>query len=345
MQSIIIQMPNWLGDLVMATPVLEDVRAAFPEAEITAMCQTNVAPLLEKDPAIDELFRFERSKGLVHRISERSIVAHIKRGNYDLGILLTNSFSSAWRFWQGKVKQTIGYRNEGRGILLTDPLDFPEKRKEEHLVVTYKELLKPLGIKVSETRPRLFVSEEEIRKGWEMIKRFDIPSDAKLIGVNPGAAYGSAKCWLPDRFRAVAQNLVEADPSHVILFFGDRSHKGLIDEISLGLPHRVINLAGKTSLRELLALIKICSVFLTNDSGPMHIADSLDVPLVALFGSTSPVVTGPYKQRENIVQKQVPCSPCFKRVCPIDFPCMKKIGVEEVTRAVISQLEKKHVSV
>lgn len=344
-KSIIVRMPNWLGDLVMATPVLEDLRAAFPNAEITAMCQANVAPLLQNDPAINELFRFERSKGLIHRISERNIVGHIKRGKYDLGILLTNSFSSAWRFWQGKVKRTIGYRNDGRGFLITDPLDFPEKRKEQHLVITYKELLKPLGIEVSETVPRLFVTEEEIEKAWGIVKRFDIPADAKLIGVNPGAAYGSAKCWLPERFKEVAQKLVDKDPNHVVLFFGDRSHKDLIDEICGGLPNRVINLAGKTSLRELLALIKICSAFLTNDSGPMHIADSLDVPLVALFGSTSPVATGPYRQRKNIVQKKVPCSPCFKRVCPIDFPCMKKIGVKEVTEAVKKQLEGKHVSV
>lgn len=342
-KSIIVRMPNWLGDLVMATPVLVDLRAAFPKAEITAMCQANVAPLLENDPAINELFRFERSKGLIHRISERNVVGHIKRGKYDLGILLTNSFSSAWRFWQGKVKRTIGYRNEGRGILLTDPLDFPEKRKKQHLVITYKELLAPLGIPVSETVPRLFVTDEEIKNAWRIVKRFDIPLDAKLIGVNPGAAYGSAKCWLPERFQEVAKNLVEEDPNHVVLFFGDRTHKTLIDEICSGLPNRVINLAGKTSLRELLALIKICSVFLTNDSGPMHIADSLDVPLVALFGSTSPVATGPYRQRENVVQKKVPCSPCFKRVCPIDFPCMKKIEVKEVTEAVIKQLKEKHV--
>ena len=101
----------------------------------------------------------------------------------------------------------------------------------------------------------------------------------------------------------------------------------------------MINLAAKTTIREFLALIKICSVLLTNDSGLMHIADSLDVPLVALFGSTSPVATGPYRQSKNVIQKKVPCSPCFKRVCPIDFPCMKKIGVEEVTQAVLKQLE------
>lgn len=338
-KSIIVRMPNWLGDLVMATPILVDLRETFPKAEITAMCQENVAPLLKHDPAVDELFQFKRSKGMIRRISERNIVAHLKQGHYDLGILLTNSFSSAWRFWQGSVKNTIGFRGDGRRLLLSHSLSFPKKRKKQHLVITYKELLSPLGISISETFPRIIVTEEEIKQAGKTVKHFDIPSDVKLIGINPGAAFGTAKCWLPERFREVAKNLVEADPRHVVLFFGDGSHKQLIGNICAGLPNRVINLAAKTTLRELLALIKICSVFLTNDSGPMHIADSLEVPLVALFGSTSSVATGPYRQSKNIVQKKVPCSPCFKPVCPIDFPCMKKIGVEEVTKAVLKQIK------
>ena len=87
-----------------------------------------------------------------------------------------------------------------------------------------------------------------------------------------------------------------------------------------------------------MALIKICSVFLTNDSGPMHMADSLEVSLLALFGSTEPIVTGPYRQSKEIIQKNVPCAPCFKRECPIDFPCMKKIGVDEVTTALLEKM-------
>ncbi|MCB1115455.1 MAG: lipopolysaccharide heptosyltransferase II [Chlamydiia bacterium] len=343
-KSIIVRMPNWLGDLVMATPVLEDLRGAFPDAEITAMCQSNVAPLLASDPAIDELFQFKKARGLLRRIGDRNVVAHLKKGQYDLGILLTNSFSSAWRFWQGNVKRIIGFRNDGRSIFLTDPVDFPEKRKEQHLVETYKELLASLGLQNSLTAPRLFVTKQELEGAWDIVKRFDIPIDAKLIGINPGAAYGSAKCWLPDRFREVAQNLLEKDPSHVVLFFGDVSHKALIKGICSGLSKRAINLAGKTSLRELLGLIKICSAFLTNDSGPMHIADSLDVPLIPLFGSTNAIATGPYRQKETVIQKRVPCAPCYKRVCPIDFPCMKKIGVEEVTCAVLKQLERAHVT-
>ena len=337
--SIIVRMPNWIGDFVMATPILVDLKKAFPDAEITAMCSTPMAPLLEFDPVIDELFCFSESQGFFRRIRERNIVEKLKKGKYDLGILLPNSFSSAWRFWQGNVKYKLGFKADGRRFLLDKALPFPENRKTQHLVLTYKALLEPLGIPISETYPRLILKEKEVCEGWEFVKRFDITPQHKVIGINPGAAYGSAKCWLPERFREVAKELIAAHPSHAVLFFGDMSHKPLLSEICKGLPPRVVNLAGQTHLRELMALMKLCSVFLTNDSGPMHMADSLDVPLVALFGSTDSVVTGPYRQSEQVIQKHVPCAPCFKRECPIDFPCMKKIGVSEVVNAVLSQMK------
>lgn len=337
-KNIIVRMPNWIGDLVMATPILSDLRAAFPEASITAMVYEKIGALLEADPAINELFLFSRAKGMIRRIRQRNIVEKLRDGKYDLGILMTNSFSSAWRFWQGGVKNKVGFSADGRAFLLDHSVPFPKERKTQHLVLTYKALLENVGISPSDTAPRLFLKEGEKEQAWDLVKRFDIPSNAKLIGINPGAAYGTAKCWLPERFREVAQRLLDKDPAHVVIFFGDLSHKQLINDICTGLPARALNLAGQTDLRSLMALISICSVFLTNDSGPMHIADSLDVPLVALFGSTDPVATGPYRHSQSVMQKKVPCSPCFKRVCPIDFPCMKGLTVEDVFKQVLETL-------
>jgi heptosyltransferase-2 len=332
-KNIIVRMPNWVGDLVMSTPVLADVRAAYPEAKITVMCKTAIAPLLSFDPAIDELFSFTEAESFFRRIGERNIIAKLRNGKYDLGILLPNSFSSAWRFWQGKVEQIVGFKANGRTPLLDIPVPFPKLRKTQHLVLTYKALLEPLGIPLSSTAPRLFLKDEEIEGAWQFLTRFNVTKENKLIGINPGAAYGSAKCWLPERFRAVAEKLVDADPRYVVLFFSDFSNKDVVGEICLGLSPRVVNLAGQTSLRELMALLKICNAFLTNDSGPMHIADSLGTPLVALFGSTDPTVTGPYHQRDHVIQKPVSCAPCLKRKCTLDFACMKKIGVEEVVES------------
>ena len=337
-KNIIVRMPNWIGDLVMATPILTDLRFAFPDASITAMVYEKIGPLIEADPAIDELFLFSRAKGMIRRIRQRNIVEKLRDGNYDLGLLLTNSFSSAWRFWQGGVKNKVGFSGDGRSFLLDQAVPFPKERKTQHLVLTYKALLKHIGVHSSETATRIFIKKDEKEGAWDFVKRFDIPAEAKLIGINPGAAYGSAKCWLPERFREVAKRLIDEDPSHFVLFFGDLSHKQLINEICTGLPARAVNLAGQTDLRLLLALISICSVFLTNDSGPMHIADSLDIPLVALFGSTDPIATGPYRHGQAVMQKKVPCSPCFKRVCPIDFPCMKGLTVEDVFNRVLKTL-------
>jgi len=337
-QNILVRMPNWIGDLIMATPVLTDLRKAFPQASITAMCRTPLCELLKKDEAIDELFCFTKpSNEFLRRQELRDIISKIEAGKYDLGILLPNSFSSAWWFWLGKVKRRIGYSAHFRKILLTDPLSFPQNRKKQHLVNTYKQLLAPLGIPLSKTAPRLYVERNEVEESKELLYQRGYRKGQVLIGINPGAAYGSAKCWPPDRFRALAMKLLdETDAS--IVFFGDSSTASLVKEICQGLPERVINLAGVTSLRELACIIKDCSVLVTNDSGPMHIGAAFGTPLVALFGSTDETVTGPYDREKSVIHKQVKCSPCFKRVCPIDFRCMNQIGVDEVAECVHDRL-------
>jgi heptosyltransferase-2 len=328
-KNIIIRMPNWLGDLVMATPILHDVRHRCKNAHITAMCQSNVAPLIRDDPHIDEIFSFKRPSGWIHRFRHANLTEKLQRGEYDLGILLTNSFSSAWLFWRGHVKNRMGFSGNMRDLLLNKAIPFPKEKESQHLVLTYKSLLIPLGIPISDTPPRLYVSEKEILNAQETLAKYGaVKGKHLIIGVNPGAAYGSAKCWLPERFREVTHRLLE-NLNLFVIYFGDQAGMPLVNDICKGMPERVINLAGKTSLRELMALINSCSIFLTNDSGPMHIAAALNVPLVALFGSTNATTTGPYGGGK-VIHKHVECSPCYKRVCPIDFRCMKRIEVDEV---------------
>lgn len=314
----------------MATPLLADLRTHFPEANITAMCQSNVAGLLKNDPNINEIFSYKKPSGWIRRSQHWEIIETLQRGEYDLGILLTNSFSSAWWFWRGGVSNRLGFAGNLRSMLLNKAVPFPETRETQHLVLTYKMLLAPLGIELSHTPPKLYVSEEERQSALELLKKYHIdPTKNNLIGINPGAAYGSAKCWLPDRFRAVTEKLLN-HPNNYIVYFGDNAGASLVNEICKDMPERVVNLAGKTNLRELLALIQQCKVLLTNDSGPMHIASALGTPLVALFGSTSDVQTGPYGDYAKVIHKRVECSPCYLRTCPIDFRCMKRIEVDEV---------------
>ena len=293
-KKIIVRMPNWLGDLVMATPVLTDLRHHWPDAKITAMCQGVLGTVIQEDPHIDEILNFKRPKGFIKNDTQENIIMPLKQGHYDLGILLTNSFSSAWWFWRGRVQNRIGFAVNLRSNLLNHPISFPVRKEQQHLVITYKMLLEPLGLPVSQTAPRLFVTTQEQRTAKEQLTQKGMASSDLLIGINPGAAYGSAKCWLPDRFKLLSQRLLE-NPKIKIIYFGDKAGTPLVDEICSNLPgERIFNFAGKTSLRELMALIQCCHLFLTNDSGPMHLASALGIPLIALFGSTSDTTTGPY---------------------------------------------------
>jgi heptosyltransferase-2 len=325
--------------MIMATPILADLRKRFPDASITAMCCKPLSDLLIQNPNIDEIFAFSRpSNRFARREESRDIVKKVRAGNFDLGILLTNSFSSAWYFWQGKVKRRIGFAKHFRSFLLSDPLPL-FVRGSEHEVYTYKRLLAPLGIENTTTVPQLYLEEDEVKAAKRLLYQRGYQEGKFLIGINVGAAYGSAKCWPADRFRAVAEELLEQDGVY-LLFFGDASTASLVKEICHGLPKQAINLAGMTTIRELACLIKSCDVLLTNDSGPMHMGAAIQVRLVALFGSTNEEATGPFGQPEAVIHKHPSCSPCFKRTCPIDFRCMKEISINEVLAKVNSQLKR-----
>ena len=336
-KKIIVRMPNWIGDLVMATPVLTDLRKKFPNAEITAMCKKPIGELLEKDTEIDEIFCFTKPQNrfFEKRKEKRNIISNLRAGKYDLGILLTNSFSSAWWFWQGKVKNRLGYDGNFRNILLDYPIE--KNKEEEHQVEFYKRLLLPLGIELSKTTPRLFLTDEELNESKELLKQQGYNFDKPLIGVNPTAQYGLAKCWPKEKYCKVIKDLIESRDCFVVCF-GDEKSFETVKGIASSMPKNVINLAGITSLRELACLIKQCTVFLTNDSGPMHIADALNVPVIAIFGSTNPQRTGPYSGG-TVISSNAECSPCYLRKCPIDFRCMQQITEGQVLTAILKQID------
>ncbi len=296
------------------------------------MCRSPLCDLLREDPEINQLLYFCKRGRFSPRAEKKAIIERLKKGNYDLGVLLTHSFSSALWFWFGKVKNRIGYACNGRSLFLSPGVPLPGSLHGQHLVKTYKQLLLPLGIPVSQTTTRLFLSQEEVARARQLLKQHGVSDQSRVVGINPGATYGSAKCWLPIRFREVTERLLE-DKDLFVVYFGDQASASLVKEICQDLPSRVINLAAMTSLRELAALISICDVLLTNDSGPMHIGDALGTPVVALFGSTSEIVTGPYRTGK-VIHKHVDCSPCYLRTCPIDFRCMKRIESDEVFQAI-----------
>lgn len=330
-KKFLIRMPNWVGDAVMATPLIVDLKAAFPGSSVTLMCQGAIGQLFLHEPLVDGIIAFKKPSRFIHRLHQSDLIHDLRKGEFDIGLLTTNSFSSAWWFYRGHVPRRIGFKDRGRSFLLTDPVPFPKERERQHLIKTYKELLKPLGIPVSETPARLVVTEEEREAALSLLKKEGYKGGA-IIGINPGAAYGSAKCWLPERFRGLAEKLIK-DPSTYVVFYGDNSQRETIDGITRDLGPQVINLSGKTTLRELMAFISLSSAFVSNDSGPLHMAYALKIPVVAIFGPTSEVISGP-QGKSITIHKHVECSPCFKRTCPIDHRCMTRIGEDEVYDAV-----------
>jgi heptosyltransferase-2 len=335
-KNIVVRMPNWLGDLVMATPVLRDLRRRYPHAHITAMCQGGIGSLLENSPYINEVMIYEKPTSLWRRAFGSAGVTDLKHGRYDLGVLLTNSFSTAWLLKRGRVKRLIGFRGNLRNSLLSEAVPFPENKEQQHLVQVYKEVLAPLGIPLSTSAPELFLSTQERAWAKQFLLRNGWKEGQKIIGVSPVAAFGPAKQWLPERFRELTERLLARGGVHVV-FVGDDKGVEQIKQMINGLSGSVSSVAGMTSLRQLVALIGSFDLFVTNDSGPMHLAAACKTPLVALFGSTSEVKTGPYGGGK-VIHKHVECSPCYKRVCPIDFRCMKQISVDEVYEVVTQTL-------
>ena len=305
--KLLIRAPNWIGDAVMATPVFSLLRKKYPSSSIAVLAKPHIIELLQHDPSIDSFIPLKRD-----------LVPFLQANYCDAeGLLLTNSFSSALLFYKGKVKNRIGFSTHHRTFLLNTPLQRP---LDEHQIIEYQRLLQPFDIEPGDEPPALFLHDEE---------KVQFPN--KTIGIHAFAAYGAAKCWPLSSFRQLAEQIADSYKDVDIIFFGDaKSHQAIEKTIS-GLP-RTYNLAGKTSLRELIASIDATSLFISNDSGPMHIASALGKPLIALFGSTNSKKTGPYQA--TILEKHVSCAPCMLRRCPIDFRCMRAISVDEVFQSI-----------
>lgn len=327
-KNIVLRLPNWLGDAVMASPVITLIKKRWPKAKLTLFGTESSLALFKHDPSADEFFILNKRESPFHHIYK------LRDMKFDCAILLTHSFSSAWLFFRAHIPDRIGFSKDMRKWLLTETIPYPKDSSKEHHIKTYQRLMNQLGID-EEGVPELFISDEEAKWADSFLHERGIADGDLLIAINPSASYGPSKCWIEDYFHQVSERLVHEKKAHLI-FIGDSKAYEKNNRICFGMEN-VFNLAGKTSIRELMALLKRCDLLLTNDSGPMHIACALDVPVVALFGSTSPKATGPYN-KSIYIYKKVECSPCYKRECPIDFPCMKKIKPNEVYQAIESQL-------
>ena len=360
MKRILIRGTNWLGDAVMTTPALLRLREKFPDAHIALLTPEKLAELWLSHPAINDTIAFSPDEGVF------SVGKKLRAERFDTALVLPNSPRSALEVFLAGIPNRIGYsrpwRNwflkkavapradavkmhkrtvsEIRALVATDTQSVPRKSpfsSSAHQSREYLHLAGVLGANPEPLPAALFVTPQEADAAR---RAFGLSAvSGPIFGISPGAEYGPAKRWPIERYIAAAKDIQKKTRCAWIVF-GGRNETDLAGQIQSALGGSAIfNVAGKTSLRDLMSLMKLCRVFLTNDTGPMHVAAALGVPVVAIFGSTSPELTAPLAANESllkILRSDVPCSPCFLRECPIDFRCMNGISVERVMHAIQS---------
>ena len=334
---IVIRATNWVGDAVMSEPALSAVRDAFPDAELTWLARPAIAELLRGHPAIDHTVIYEHRGRHAGLSGKWTLAMELRRHGFDLAILFQNAFEAAALALLAGVPRRYGYATDGRRFLLTHSIAVPEPTLLEHQTSYYVELLRPLGIVRPVEAPRLYVTLEEEEQVDRLLAASSLDPNDDLLGLNPGSTYGTAKRWLPERYARTADRLAQDFGLRVVIL-GATGEEVLGQAVADAMESRPIVLSGRTSIRELMAVIKRCRLFVTNDTGPMHVAAAFGVPVVAVFGPTDWRTTAPFGDRHRIVRNPVDCSPCLLRKCPIDHRCMTGVSVEDVYEAAADRL-------
>lgn len=371
--KIIIRMPNWLGDAVLALPALRAVIKNFPGSEIWIAVTPRSLELMETETEVAGVLEVPEPMTVSDccRLSRRW-----RDFKFDLAIIFTNSFGSALLTALAKIPERWGYKTDGRDLLLTKSvprknrlLEAKEKKKgeinhsgssenepwlitekAEHQVLFYLRLLKGLNLEVpAEPEISINVTDEEKEKARKLLSDrgldpYYLQKERRpLIVLNPGASYGPAKRWPPSRFGLVAADL-EKKCNAISIIIGTAKEEILAKEVvtaskEKGISQEPIILSGKTTLRELIGLLSWATLMISNDTGPMHLANALRVPVVALFGPTNPEVTRPWHQPYVVLHQRVICWPCWYRTCPYDHRCMKLIDEADVLKACLFLLQ------
>lgn len=335
---VLVRGPNWIGDAVMSEPALSSLRGHYPDAEITLLVKPAIAALLKGHPALDRIMVYEDRGKHAGLAGKWALAGELRRQRFDLAILFQNAFEAALLAFVAGIPRRYGYATDGRSLLLSDPIMRPNRATIGHQVDYYLNLLKPIGISGQAARPRLFLSEQEEREMDRRLAEAGLAETDMIVGINPGSTYGGAKRWLSERFAETADRLVRNYGCRVVIV-GAPGEEALGRAIADRMEGKPLVLSGQTSIRELMAVIKRCRLFLTNDTGPMHMAASFAVPIVAVFGATDHRTTSPLGADHVIVRHPVDCAPCLLRECPIDHRCMTRVTVEEVYGAAVKQLQ------
>ncbi|MBU0961210.1 MAG: lipopolysaccharide heptosyltransferase II [Proteobacteria bacterium] len=375
-RKILIRSTNWIGDAVMTTPAVHTIRENFPKAEITMLAVPWVADIFRLSPDVDKVLVYDKKHLYQGKIKgPLNLARDLKPLGFDAAILLQNAFEAAFLAKMAGIPVRAGYKRDGRGILLTHGVKISDAIRKKHQVHYYQNMLAGLGLTLGPDHLRLPLPEE--LEGWakgfvdclrhqnpvsrhdqQSVNKPSGPTELKslnsegvavpVIGFNPGAAFGPAKRWPTEKFGQLAALIAHhyGESGCVIMIFGTEADTEAAREIrqfAVRTPHHVFDMTGKTSLKQAMALIKSCDVFVSNDSGLMHVAAGLGTPTIAIFGSTNHITTGPYSKNSIILRREMTCSPCLQTHCPQGhLNCLESIKAtdvyEEVARMLSSNL-------
>ena len=373
-KKILIRSTNWIGDAVMTTPAVHTIRENFPDAEITMLAVPWVADVFRMSPDVDKIFLYDKKHLYQGKVNgPMKLAKDLKPFGFDMAFLLQNSFEAALITKMAGIPIRAGYKRDGRGILLTHGVKIAAETKKKHHVHYYQDMLLALGLTPGDNSLRLPILESlankakgfveclklqnpvsyadldqlDIVQGLSQIQAMDDERvDIPLIGFNPGAAFGPAKQWPVAKFAELAELIGEGygDSGCIIMVFGTAVDSPAAQEIlsaSKRSPYHVMDMTGKTSLKQAMALIKCCDAFVTNDSGLMHVAAGLGTPTIAIFGSTDHVATGPFSENAVILRREIECSPCMQTHCPKGhLKCLESISAEDVYQDLAKMLSK-----
>ncbi len=329
---ILIRSSNWLGDAVMSVPAVRAIKNGRPDVHVTIAAPDKIAPMWKLIPEVDAIIPLPEGSLL-------SVVRLLKHQMpFDVAILFPNSLRVALESWLSGIPRRVGYRGHCRDWLVNQIVREPRKpRPPEHHSLRFLRIARECGAETEKT--------SNVQRATSNVQLSDsnqlstINHQTLKIGLCPGAEYGPAKRWLPERFAEVAAKITAQSSAQWILF-GTRNDAAIGEQIAAAIGDHCVNRIGQTTLDQLIDELRQCRLLLTNDTGTMHLAALLGVPVVAVFGSTEPRLTGPFGNGHIILRHHVECSPCFLRECPIDFRCMKAVSAEEVAGAVLSMLAK-----
>jgi heptosyltransferase-2 len=327
--KIAVRVPNWIGDAVLSLPALSSLQANYPGSEIL---------VIGRDWVKDLFAAGTPAKGVIGLENDRSLrgmraSARILRGmNFDVGLLLTNSFGSALLFSLARIPERWGYQRDGRGWLLTRGVPSADDAPVVHQAEYYLRLIRGLGLKTVPPAISLSLTPADKKAGRAKLDSLGLKKTKPIVLLNPGAAYGPAKRWPAASFAALGTRLQSKHHARIVIV-GSPGEAGLAAEVASAMRPKPLVLSGRTTLRELLGVLSQADLFITNDSGPMHMANALAVPVIGLFGPTDPSVTGPLQPPSRVIWKGAACWPCYYRKCPFGHECLTSITPDEVLEA------------